>query len=366
MAGPIIHHRTPEFSGILREVKLGLKGLFQTENDVIILASSGTGAMEAAVSNLFSPNEKVLVVNGGKFGERWIEISRSYRLRPVEVKVEWGKAVEPDEVKRALDGDPQIRAVLIQASETSTTVLHPIREIAALTRTRDALLVVDGITAVGVLDLPMDDWGIDVLITGSQKALMLPPGLAFISLSDRAWLRVPQSGLPRYYFDLSAERKNLRKDTTAYTPAVSLILGLHEALKMIEEEGLPQVFARHELLAKAARSGASGLGLELLAPRNPSPAATGFWLPTGMDGEKLLAYLRDEMGVAFAEGQDHLKGRILRIAHLGYIGPFDLLTGFCALELALNGFGYPNALGRGVTAAEEALKIAYKMDGRQP
>jgi aspartate aminotransferase-like enzyme len=363
MAMPMIHHRTPEFSDVLRATALELKSLFQTQNDVLILASSGTGAMEAAVSNLFSPMEKVLVVNGGKFGERWLQICESYALRALELKVEWGKAVQPADVEKTLQEHPEIKAVLIQASETSTTVLHPTREIAELTQKRQALLIVDGVTAVGVVDLPMDDWGIDVLVTGSQKALMLPPGLAFISLGERAWSRVSKAKLPRYYFDLSRERKSLAEHTTAYTPAVSLILGLHEALKMIKEEGLPQVFARHELLARATRAAALGLGLKLLSPKNPSPAATGIWLPTGMDGEKLLDYLRDRVGMTFAEGQDHLKGKIIRISHLGYVGPFDILAALCALELALDRFGYPNAFGRGVKAAEEVLKSSFEPGG---
>ena len=232
MGEPMIHHRTPQFSAIFAEVKKDLKYLFQTEQEVLILASSGTGAMESAITNLFSKGDKVLFVNGGKFGERWGQISGKFGLEPIEIKVEWGQAVDVATVKEALDKDPDIKAVLVQASETSTTASHPVKELAELTKNRDTLLVVDGITVVGVSDLPMDKLGIDVLISGSQKAFMLPPGLAFIALSEKAWGFADKSDIPKYYFDLKKENKNqvAGKDTTAYTPAVSLIIGLSEVL----------------------------------------------------------------------------------------------------------------------------------------
>ncbi|MBI3000944.1 MAG: alanine--glyoxylate aminotransferase family protein [Deltaproteobacteria bacterium] len=357
MAATMIHHRTPQFSKIFSEAREWLKHLFATQNDVLILASSGTGAMEAAVSNLFSPGEKVLVVNGGKFGERWVKISQAYGLEAIQLKVEWGKAVRVDVVEKHLKVYPEIRGVLIQASETSTTVLHPVREIAELTR-NGPLLLVDGITAVGVLPVPMEEWGIDVLVTGSQKALMLPPGLGFIALGDRAWQRTESAKLPRFYFDLRLERKNQQKNSTAFTPAVSLIFGLHAALEMLETEGLERVYARHDRLARATRAAATALGLKLLAPENPSPAATGIVLPDGIDGENLLDVLRDQMGVTFAEGQDDLKGKIIRIAHVGYMGAFDVLVAVGALEMALKKFNHPVNLGQGVAAAQEILMEA--------
>jgi len=356
MALPLIHHRTPQFSAIFAEAAEGLKRLFQTEQDVLILASSGTGAMEAAVTNTLSPGEKVAVVNGGKFGERWTKICRAYGLEVVELRVEWGQAVRVADVSRALDDHPDVRAVLVQASETSTAVLHPVPEIAGLTRRRDVLLIVDGITAVGVLDLPMDRLGIDVLVTGSQKALMLPPGLAFLSLSERAWQRTATAKLPRFYFDLARERENQRKKTTAWTPAISLVVGLREALRMIEEEGLPQVFTRHDRNARATRAAVQALGLPLLAPEAPSPATTGFYVPPRVDGARLVSYLRDRMGVTFAGGQDQLKGKIVRIGHLGYVGTFDIVVAIAALEMALRRFGHPVDLGRGVGAAEAILQ----------
>ena len=358
MAQPIIHHRTPQFSRIFAEAQHGLKRLFQTEQDVLMLAASGTGAMESAITNLFSPGDEVLVINGGKFGERWGKIATAYGLTPTEVRVPWGAGARVDEVRAALDRQPGIRGVCVQASETSTAAVHPIEDLAALTRERDVLLIVDGITAVGVFDLPMDRWGIDVLITGSQKALMLPPGLAFIALSERAWERSATARLPRFYFDLARERAALAQHTSAWTPAISLVLGLRESLAMLFEEGLPRVFDRHARLAAATRAAGRALGLQLVAPEVPSPALTGLYTPSTVDGGKLVAYLRDCMGVTFAGGQDHLKGKIVRIAHLGYMGVFDTLTAVAAFEMALRRFGHNVPLGRGVGAAQEALMAA--------
>jgi len=354
MAQPIIHHRTPQFEAIFAGVQDGLKKVFKTAQDVVILAASGTGAMEAAVTNTASPGDRVLVVNGGKFGERWGKIAAAYGLTVTELKVEWGRAVEPEAVERALGEHPDTKLVLMQASETSTTALHPVEPIARLTRARDTLLVVDGITAVGVLDLPMDALGIDILVSGSQKALMLPPGLAFLALSERAWRATQAARLPRFYFDLKRERENQLKHTTAWTPAIALVIGLEAALAMMFEEGLDAVYARHDRLARATRAGAQALGLRLLAPESPSPATTGIHLPEGVPG-KLVGYLRDRVGVTFAGGQDHLKGKIVRIAHLGYIGSFDIVTALGALEMGLAAFGHRVAFGAGVGAAEAIL-----------
>ena len=358
MAQPMFHHRTPQFSALFGEVRDGLRELFQTEQDVLMLAASGTGAMEAAVTNCFDLGDEVVVVNAGKFGERWLKLSNTYGLKPIEIRVEWGRAVRPDQVAQALAEHPRARGVLVQASETSTAAVHPIDQLAAVTRESEALLVVDGITAVGVYEIPMDRWGIDVLITGSQKALMLPPGLALIALSRRAWARAEKTAQPRFYFDLLRERSNQAKNTTAYTPAISLVIGLREALAMLKEEGFGNVFARHARLAKATRAALQALELRLVAPDNPSPAVTGVYVPEKIDGGKLFAYLRDKMRVVFAGGQDHLKGKIIRIAHLGYIGAFDTITAIAAFEMALRQFGHPIELGRGVGAAEAELLAA--------
>jgi aspartate aminotransferase-like enzyme len=355
MSLPIIHHRTPQFAAVLGEVQDGLRELFGTKEDVLVLAASGTGAMESAVTNLLSAGDEAIVVNAGKFGERWTKICAAYGVRAHEIKVPWGQAVTAEAVRAALEAHPAARAVYLQASETSTCVQHPVEAVAAITRERDVLLVVDGITAVGVVDLPMDRLGIDVLITGSQKALMLPPGLAVLALSPRAWKAVERATLPRFYFDLKKERKGVAERSTAWTPAISLIQGLRVALGMMRQEGWANVYARQARLARATRAGVTALGLPLLAPDAPSTAATAVHLPAGVDGGGLVRYLRDVMHVTFAGGQDQLKGKIVRIAHLGYVGTFDVVTSLAALELALRHFGAPVELGRGVGAASAIL-----------
>ncbi len=346
-----------EFNRVFDEARHGLKKLFGTQSDVLMLASSGTGAMEASVANLFSPGDKVLVINGGKFGERWLNISNAYGLNPIDLKVGWGEAVKVADVEQQLKAHPDIRGVMVQASETSTTVFHPVKEIAKLTQ-NGPLFLVDGVTAVGVVPLSMDEWGIDVLVTGSQKALMLPPGLGFIALSDRAWEKTKQAKLPRFYFDLNLERKNQQKGSGAFTPAVSLIFGVRASLRMLEREGLENVYARHARLCKATRAAATALGLKLLAPDSPSPAATGIYLPPGIDADQVLEYLRDKMNITLAEGQDQLKGKVIRIAHIGYMGAFDVITAIAALEMALRKFGVEIPFGRGVAAAQEVLMEA--------
>ncbi len=364
MAAPIIHHRTPQFSAIFREAAEGSRRLFGTEQPVLMLAATGTGGMEAAVTNTLRRGDRVIVVRGGKFGERWAEIASTMGLEVVAIDVEWGRAVDPGDVARALEQYPDARAVLVQASETSTTVLHPVAELAALTRDRECLLIVDGITSVGVVDMPMDATGIDVLVTGSQKALMLPPGLALVALSEKAWEFNRTSDLPRYYFDLAKERDNLAKDTSAYTPAVSMIVGLRRVYQLIEEGGgLAEVYRRHDILARAARTGVTALGLDLLAPDSPSPAATGVWLPEGIDGGKFTKYLRDVMGVTVAGGQAKLKGKIVRLAHIGYTDTFDVIVGLAALEMALAHFGADIERGRGCAAAQPILAEIYEGEG---
>ncbi|HEY7713511.1 MAG TPA: alanine--glyoxylate aminotransferase family protein [Candidatus Binatia bacterium] len=357
MAETMIHHRTPQFNRIFAEAREKLKKLFGTKNDVLMLACSGTGAMEASVTNLFSPGDKVLVINGGKFGERWFNIANAYGLNPLELKVPWGQAVKVADVAKQLNAHTDIQGVMIQASETSTTVLHPVKEIAKLTK-NGPLLLVDGVTAVGVVPLPLEDWGIDALVTGSQKALMLPPGLGFVALSDRGWQKTKQAKLPRFYFDLNLERKNQQKGSGAFTPAVSLVFGVRASLNLIDQEGLENVYARHERMCRATRAAAGALGLKLLAPESPSPAATGVYMPDGIDADQVLEYLRDKMSITLAEGQDQLKGRVIRIAHIGYMGAFDVITAVAALEMALRKFGAEIPFGRGVAAAQEVLMEA--------
>jgi len=365
MAHPMIHHRTPQFSAIFAETKRMLEQVIQTKNDALMLASSGSGAMEAAVVNLCSPGDTIIYVNGGKFGERWGKIAAKYSVNAVEIKVEWGQAVEVSAVEAALDANPDAKGVFLQASETSTTTEHPIREVARLTASRQGCVtVVDAITALGVIDMPMDDWGLDVVISGSQKAFMLPPGLAMIALSDKAWGLTESAACPKFYFDLATERKSQQagKDTTAWTPAVALILGLNEVLKMMFEEGLDNLHARHALLAKATRAGVAALGMKPVSS-SPATSATGAFIPEDVDGADFVKYLRDTMGVTFAGGQEALKGKILRIAHLGYYDVFDICTAISAIEIALNRFGHPVEMGRGVAAAQAVLAERFPAQG---
>ena len=356
MARPVIHHRTPEFSSALDRARERLKPLFGTREEIIILAASGTGAMEAAVTNLLAPGDSAIFVNGGKFGERWGKLLASHGMVGHEVKVEWGRAVRPEQIEDALRAHPEARAVLVQASETSTTAVHPIDKIGAMTRRRDAMLIVDGVTSVGVFEQKMDEWGIDALVTGSQKALMLPPGLAMIALSPRAWERAAKLPTPRFYFDLKRELKAQREEhTTAYTPAVSLVMGLNKSLEMIETETLPAVFARHRVMAEATRAAAPALGLKLLAPDHPAPGVTGILTPEGVDGGKLVRYMRDDLGVTIQGGQDQMKGKLARFGHMGYLSPFDMIVAVSAFELALKHGGYSFKLGAGVAAVEERI-----------
>ena len=356
MARPIVHHRTPLYEGILREVREGLKYLFRTKNEVLIFASSGTGAMEGAVTNTLSPGDKALVVEGGKFGERFTSLCRVYGVKPVVLPVEWGKAIDPAAIGKALKEEPSIRAVMTQATETSTGVLHPIREIAAMVSQHPGtILVVDGISHLGAVELPMDEWKLDVVLCGSQKALMLPPGLAFAALSDKAWQFVERSTLPKFYFDFKKELKNLTKNQSAYTPAISLVVGLAESLRMIRQEGLENIIARHARLAKAARAAMAALGLQLYAPQAYSDAVTAVVAPPGIDGQKVVKILREKHNLTIAGGQDQARGKIFRLAHMGYIDQADLLAGIAAVELTLQELGYSFELGKGVRAAMEVL-----------
>jgi serine---pyruvate transaminase len=355
-ARPIIHHRTPEFSALLDATRERLQPLFGTQQEVLLLTASGTGAMEAAVTNLLEPGNEAIFVNGGKFGERWGKLIEARGGTPREIKVAWGQAVTPEQVAESLRAFPKARAVFVQASETSTCAVHPVAEIAELTRRRDTMLIVDGITSVGVFAQKMDEWGIDALVTGSQKALMVPPGLAMIALSERAWERARTIRSRGFYFDLERELKSQRDDhLTAYTPAVSLVFALSKALEQIHAETLPRVFARHALMAQATRAAGAVLGLRLLAPDHPAPGVTGLLVPEGLDGSKLVRIMRDELGVTVQGGQDHMKGKLVRIGHMGYLGPFDVLGAVSALEIALGRLGFQFEPGAGVATVQRTI-----------
>ena len=355
MAQPIIHHRTPEYEAVFAEVRAGLKTLFRTEQDIISLACSGTGAMEAAVANLFSAGDTVVVVQAGKFGERWTEIARAYGLRPVEVTAPFGDTVAPERVAAALKAAPQARGVLAQHSETSTGVLHDVRGYAAVTRQTDALLLVDAVSSLGIAPLDMDAWGVDVVVAGSQKGLMLPPGLGFCALSARAWTRTASATLPRYYFDLAVERKFGQRNDVRFTPAVSLVIGLREVLRMLEAEGLPNVFRRHDRLARATRAGCEALGLELFAKATPSPAVTSVLAPRGIDGEAIVAAYSEAHNITIAGGQGEMKGRVFRLGHMGYAAEFDVIAALAALEQILADLGLPIDFGAAVRAAQKVF-----------
>ena len=353
-AWPMIHHRTPQFCAIIKEVAAGLKNLFQTEHPVYFSACSGTGVMEAAVANLMSPGEIMIVVEGGKFGERWSEIGRAFGCSVVAIKVDYGRAVKPEQIAEALQKNPSTRAVFTQLSETSTGCVFDIEAIGRVVSKTNALLVVDGISGVGAEPCYPDKWNVDCLLTGSQKGVMLPPGLGFISISDKGWKAVEQSKCPKYYFDLKAYKKALASDDSPYTPAISLIYQLKEALKIIQAETMAGMWARHAWLASATRAAVQALNLELFAER-PGNILTAVKVPSGVDGEKLVKTMRDDLGVTIAGGQGSMKGNVVRIAHLGYMDRFDITTAISALEFALKRQGFSLKLGSGVAAAEEIL-----------
>jgi aspartate aminotransferase-like enzyme len=355
LARPIIHHRTPQFQAVLKEVSESLKLVFQTKNDVFILASSGTGAMEAAVVNLLSWGDKAIVIEGGKFGERWTELCEAYGIKPIVIKVEWGKALEPRLLKEYLSKEPAVKAVFGTLCETSTGVTFDIKELAQAVQETEAVLVVDAISGLGAIDLKMDEWGVDVVVSGSQKGFMLPPGLGFISISKKAWKLVEESKCPKYYFDLKVAAKALSKADTPFTPAIGIIIALNEALRMLLKEGMENIFRRHHKLAQATRAAAQALGLELFAPSAASDAVTAVKVPQGIDGEKLVKTMRDDFGVTIAGGQGEMKGQLFRIAHMGYISEFDIILGLSCLEKVLKKMGYVFELGSGVRAAEEVL-----------
>lgn len=356
MAMPMIHHRAPDFLPVLDSAKKGLQWLFQTKNDVLILCSTGTGGMVAAVNNFFNPGDKVLVVNGGKFGERWTKISQSYGLKVEEIKVDWGYSIKPAAIEEALKKDPEIKGVFVQATETSTGVAHDIEGLGKVIKNyENTLFIVDAISALVAHDIRTDEWGIDVLVGGSQKGLMLPPGLAFISVSDKAWKRNETSKMPRFYFNLKKERENLAKNQTLFTSAVTLIIGLNESLKMLRNEGLENVFARHARLANATREAVKAIGCGIYSKENPSNSVTAIEAPAGIDGQAIYKNLRVKYGITGAGGQDQAKGKIFRLAHLGYADTFDVITGIAAIEMVLKELGHPVKLGTGVGVAQELL-----------
>jgi aspartate aminotransferase-like enzyme len=356
LAKPVLHHREPEFIGMLAEVREGLKYLFQTSSEVVILAASGTGAMEAAIANLFSAGDRALVISGGKFGERWAEICRAYHVEVTVLEVPWGEAVNPADVREALEREPSLRGVCVQACETSTGVAHDVQALGEIVKHHpQALLIVDAVSALGAVELPMDAWGLDAVVTGSQKALMLPPGLAFAALSDKAWQRATETTLPRYYFDLLKLRRDLAQNDHPYTLPTSLVVALREALQRLRAEGLERIVRRHRQLAEATRAAMRALGLSLLTTTSPSDALTVVRVPEGIDGARLPKAFQDQFNMTIVGGQDQLRGKVFRLAHMGYVDTFDVVTMVAAVELVLHRLGYAVELGAGVRAAQEVL-----------
>ncbi len=344
------HHRTDGFREVMRRVTASLRRLHGTEGEVFLLAASGTGAMEAAVVNLMAPGERALVVAGGKFGERWAALLRAYGIAHELVEVEWGAAVDPGEVRARLERDAGLVAVFATQSETSTGALHDVEALARVTRDLSRRLVVDAVTGIGVHPLPQDAWGVDVVVCGSQKGLMIPPGIATVSVAPAAAARLEGERLPRFYFDLRKARKSAPAGETAFTPPVSLVLALEESLRMIEEEGLAAVHRRHARLAAAVRAGAEALGFAVFST-SPSHAVTALTPPAGIEAPAVVKRLRDTHAMVVAGGQDRLKGRILRIGHMGAYTLADMVAVVEALEECVNALGAPAAGGAAAARA---------------
>jgi aspartate aminotransferase-like enzyme len=357
MAEPMLYHRAPAFAAVMKAVLDKLPGVFLTGNDVLVFASSGSGAMESAAANLVRPGRPALACAAGKFGERWIQLCDAYGAATVRYEPGWGERLDPAEIDRLLAENSEIDVVFATLSETSTGIVHDVQAIADVAKAHEAILVVDAVSGLGAAELRQDEWGIDVVVSGSQKALMCPPGLGFASVSQRALDYAAADPGRRYYFDWGRSAKAQRKDppSTAFTPAVSLIKGLDVALDLIAEEGLENVFARHALLARATRAGVAGLGLELYGdPDERSNVVTAIELPESVDGGKVPGALR-KLGITANGGQDHLKGKILRIAHCGYFGAFDILTSLSGLEIVLSQLGHEVEHGAGVGAAQKVF-----------
>ena len=348
----IIHHRTDEFIEILKEVNEGLKYVFCTQNSVITFASSGTGAMEASVSNFFSFNDKVICIVGGKFGERWFEIAKAFGLNPVVMEVKDGESPSIDELEKLLKENKDTKGILTTLTETSTATVFDIEGISKLTKEKDILLIVDAISGLCQDVLLTDEWGVDVVVSGSQKGFMLPPGLSFISISKKAEIFLKNSNLPKYYFDLNKALKSYAKNDTPFTPAIGLIIALKDAISYIKQEGIGNLWEKFKKLASATRSAAVALGLEVFSKR-PSNSVTAILPPQGMLSKDIVKKMRKEYGISIAAGQGELENKIFRIAHMGWINEQDLIMCFSILEKVLKDLGYKFKLGSSLVALQE-------------
>ncbi|MBU0573003.1 MAG: alanine--glyoxylate aminotransferase family protein [Candidatus Margulisiibacteriota bacterium] len=354
----MIGHRGPIFSKILGEVIEGLKWAYQTKNDVLVYPCSGTGAMEAAIVNTLSPGDKIVMINIGSFGERWTKIARAYGANVIDIKVERGKAADPRAVEEELAKHKDAKAVSMQQNETSTGVINDVEALAKVARKvlPDALILVDAVSGLLAKDLKTDAWDLDVVCSGSQKAFMVPPGVAAITMSPRAWKAYESSKMPKFYWDAKQQKKFADKGQVFTTPPESIIFGMHEAIKMIKEEGMENIFARHEKNKVIVRTGLKAIGCKLLADDAcASPAVTAIFPPDGVDAEKVRSEIRSQFGVELAPGQSELKGKIFRIGHLGYVDQMELIATIAALELLFNRLGAKVEIGKGVKAALEKI-----------
>jgi aspartate aminotransferase-like enzyme len=353
-----IHHRTEEFRKVYRSCLADLKETMGTAHDVLMFAASGTGAMDASVSNLFSRGDKAVVCCAGKFGERWVEIAKAYGLEANVLTAPYGEVVTPERVAAALAAEPATKGVFVQASETSTGAMHDVRAMAQAVAKTGAIFVVDAITGLGTMPLDIDGWGIDVAIGGSQKAFMIPPGLAFMSVSPKAWKMGETSNLPHYYFNLKKEKKSGDAGESSWTPATAMILALAEALKYVKQIGMANLIANAQLLAQATRAAVTALGLQLFAPGSPGSSVTAVKAPQGMDSGVIVKEFRNRFGAIIANGQGSMKGQIFRLAHLGYFDFADLFATIAGLEIILNANGYTAQYGTGVAAAQQVYAQA--------
>ncbi len=353
---PIIHHRTPQFQLVLKEVAEGLRKVIGTSSDVYLLASSGTGAMEAAVANLVSPGEKAITFEYGKFGERWASLIKAYKATPIVCKVAWGGAVTVDDVKKALMENPDAKAVFLTHCETSTAVAPDLAAIGAYMKTTKAVLVVDGVSALGTEPLKMDDWGVDVYCSGSHKGLMLPPGVGIVAVSIKAIAMIDISTNVRFYFDLRKAKKALAETDTPFTPAIGIVIALNEAVKMLLAEGLDKKQEYYLKMAKAVWAAAEAIGLKVYAqPAFRSRALTAILIPEALNPKKIVKTMRDVHGITMAGGQGELDGKIVRIAHMGAVDEYDVLTGLSCLEKVLKESGHKFELGASLAAAQKVF-----------
>jgi len=348
-----MHHRTEDFRKAYRSCLADLKEVMGTSNDVLLFAASGTGAMDATVSNLFSKGDKVIVCCAGKFGERWAEIAKAYGLDANVLTVPYGCVVKPEQVEEALAAEPATKGVFVQASETSTGAAHNVEAMGRAVAKTGAILVVDAITGLGTMPLDIDGWGLDVVIGGSQKAFMIPPGLAFLSISAKAWKLTETATLPHYYFNLKKEKKSGDAGESSWTPATALILALAEALQYVKQVGMANLVANAQMLAKATRAAAKALGLELFAAASPGASVTAIQAPPGLDSGVIVKEFRSRFGSIIANGQGSMKGQIFRIAHLGYFDFADLFAMIACLEIILDANGHKVEFGSGVAAAQQ-------------